>query len=128
MKEIMEQTCTIWRASLHGECKQIAPTEADLWHELENHNFWFQGTRRDQWVVSCADEDLPIVQGSSSDGGLHICWACPHCGETHDTDREESCSPAIWYCENDEGIALVKWDIEQQNPEVSPAAVASDEA
>jgi hypothetical protein len=35
------QTCKIWRASLNGECKQIAESEAALWHELENNNFWF---------------------------------------------------------------------------------------
>ena len=119
-----KQSCTIWRASLNGECKQIAESEATLWYELEHDNFWFEGTTRDQWVVTSSDEDLPVIHGSSPDGGEHISWDCPLCGQTHDTDREESASPQIWFCENGEGIALVEWDtIEPVNPHNGVTAV-----
>jgi len=105
-----KKTTTVWRAILDGECKQIAESEENLWHELRNNNFWYIDTRDAQWTVTSQDEELPVVCGTTNDGALHINWACPFCNEIHDTDRYDENSPSMWYCENGEGIAIVTWE------------------
>ena len=107
---------SVWRAWLAGDCKQIHLSELELWRELKNDNCWYMPVERNRWTVTSSIEEVPVVNGEAHDwtaeggaGGIHIHWSCPYCLETHHTDQWDSVSPALWSCENGEGIALVRW-------------------
>jgi len=106
---------TVWRALLNGDCKQIHKSEHQLWEELTLRNFWYQESDKTGWTVETREEEFPVVNGEAHDwgaeggeGGVHIHWDCPYCGETHYTDDDpHDRQPYLWFCERGRGIALV---------------------
>lgn len=89
------------------------------------------------WTVVRTRESVPVASGEVLKGGgealtladqvsdvsrefysaLHVFWQCPLCNQPHSCSLYDgrlarartATSPAVWFCEQGEGIVLVQW-------------------
>jgi hypothetical protein len=106
---------TVWGAFLYGDRKQIHKSEFELRQRLTQKNYLYQPSNAHAWTVEPREEEVPVVYGEEHDwdaeggqGGVHIHWECPHCGQIHHTDKDpDDGSPYLWSCDWNRGVALV---------------------
>jgi len=114
----------------------ISLSEEAAWASLQN--YWAYDEDPDGWTVARTQELVPIAIAEIYEGGggemialenegnasppisyvpVKLFWTCPRCGQLHSNDffydpiarAGAAHSPAIWFCERDEGPVLVRW-------------------
>jgi hypothetical protein len=133
----MDDKCEVdvyWTVQ-NGRRFSISLSEQQAWKSLET--LYDYSENPEGWMVEHSREKVPTATGEVVEGEgeiveldnegdvlarapykpVHVFWDCPWCGHRHNTDLYRDAlqrrlpypNPSVWFCENGEGIALVKW-------------------